>query len=179
MQKTSVFLFACLLFLTACGFHLRGQVALPSELNNVYIESPTAYSPIVRNIRSALQANHVRLVESVHEALYILRVSDPDIASHAIATGSTSSSREYQVDYKITISLDKANGRSLVTPFTLIASRKTTVLPDKLLENTGQLVSLKQDMQNELAQKVLFKLNSNETRSILEGNHEASSRTAR
>lgn len=179
MQKLySLFVFCLGLLLAACGFHLRGQVNLPVKLNDIYISSPTAYSPIVRSIRSALQANHIHLVESAKDAQYILHVSDPDISHNAVTTGSPSSSREYQVDYKITVSLEKAQGVSLLAPFTLAANRKTTVLPDKLLENTGQLVSLKQDMQNELAQKLLFKLNSNQTRLALEGKNETSTRTA-
>ena len=53
-----------LTLLSACGFHLRGDVELPPALQETYLESKNPYTGMARALRVELEAAGGRVMES-------------------------------------------------------------------------------------------------------------------
>ena len=61
--------------LAGCGFHLQAQLTTPAEMERTHIETVERNSLFHRELRSALQANGVELVDSPADATAILSIS--------------------------------------------------------------------------------------------------------
>ena len=67
-------LLALLATVSACGFHLRGGVALAPVLEDTYLKSNDPYSGISAALRSELQAAGARLVSDAQQASAVINV---------------------------------------------------------------------------------------------------------
>ena len=57
-------LFAVTLALTACGFHMRGEVILPSGLQRVHVQIADPFSPLKRDLEAALRRGGAKIEEN-------------------------------------------------------------------------------------------------------------------
>jgi LPS-assembly lipoprotein len=73
------------LFLSACGFHLRGAYHFPPQLQNVYVLYSQPFDPLVRKITQSLQASGVQLVQDAAQASYILHITQVNQTSDLYA----------------------------------------------------------------------------------------------
>ena len=63
-----------LALLSACGFHLRGEVELPPVLQETYLESKNPYTGMARALRVELEAAGGRIVETSEHATAVLHI---------------------------------------------------------------------------------------------------------
>jgi len=77
------------LLLNSCGFHLRGQMAMPFE--SLYLDAANPNTSLIGELRRNLDASRVKLVDSADRAAVVLNivfeVPDKQVLSLA-ATGA-------------------------------------------------------------------------------------------
>ena len=86
MKKFTVF-GLLLLLLTACGYHLRGSIAMPESSKNMYVFNA---SPQLQNeLKSVLKASKSQLAASPNDASIVIKILNEEIKTRVLSIGST------------------------------------------------------------------------------------------
>lgn len=144
-----------LLVLTACGFHLRGQLDLPPALASTYIESNGADSNLIKRLRSSLLGNGVVVTAHRSEATAILRILRDSYDRRVLSVGGGRKIREYEIHYAVQFELVELGGDPLVAPQTVELFRDYTYDEDDILGKQGEEASIRKDMIREAGDRIL------------------------
>lgn len=101
-----VYLVSCLLYLallSACGFHLRGAVTLPLQMERTQLLGVDARSALAEEIAAALEDAGARVVAS--DATAQLIISGEREARRLLSVGSTGRASEYELSYQFSFEL--------------------------------------------------------------------------
>lgn len=99
--------------LGGCGFHLRGAVEIPPELNPLYIQAG-AGSPVRDAISDQLIGSPVKLTNQSAEARLILRILSEERSSRVAAVNAAGRVLAYELRYRITFDAVGADGATKV-----------------------------------------------------------------
>lgn len=144
-----------LLVLTACGFHLRGQLDLPPALASTYIEANGADSNLIKRLRSSLLGNGVVVTANRSEATAILRILRDSYDRRVLSVGGGRKIREYEIHYAVQFELVELGGDPLVAPQTVELFRDYTYDEDDILGKQGEEASIRKDMIREAGDRIL------------------------
>lgn len=84
-------------FLSACGYHLRGTIALPEALKNMYLFG--ASSSLQSEMQMMLRGSKSKLATSPNDAAIVIKVLKEDMRTRAMSIGSTGKSSEVELIY--------------------------------------------------------------------------------
>ena len=105
-------IFAVVLLLTGCGYHLRGAVDLPSSLKNVYLEGG---SPQLREqFKKALRSTSAKLVSAPAEGGLTVRILDEDSQTRSLSLSSSGKSNEFELGLRVDYDLLGAGNEPLL-----------------------------------------------------------------
>jgi LPS-assembly lipoprotein len=110
LPSTLVMLIA--LLLSACGYHLRGAMDLPSEMKTVYLEG--ASEPLREQFRKALASSQVQLVSTRAAAGTIITVSNEENLKRSLSLASTGYANQFGLEYRLNYEVTDANNKPLV-----------------------------------------------------------------
>ena len=96
LLKKSVFL-ALALLLSACGYHLRGSLELPSGLKNVYLEGGSA--DLREQFNRTMQISSVPLASSPETADIIVKIFDEDSQRRVLSLDSGGTANDFELGY--------------------------------------------------------------------------------
>ena len=157
-----VFLRCGLLLLVGCGFQLRGQVQLPPEFSVVYVKTqqPTGSPPgaVSRKLRLLLANNNVTLTTDPAQAKAIITILREDDGRRVMATDRYSIKREYFLAYAAVYQVTLADGRLLIPPEGIDASRTLLFDENEVLGFENAQESLIDNMADDLAWQILRRL---------------------
>ena len=94
MKKYTVFS-VLLLILTACGYHLRGTIAMPESLKNMYVFN--AGPQLQNELKAVLKASKAQLASSPNEASLVIKILNEDMKTRVLSIGSTGKSNESEL----------------------------------------------------------------------------------
>ncbi|MCQ8127218.1 LPS-assembly lipoprotein LptE [Methylomonas rivi] len=98
MKKArKIVLIAVLSLLTACGYHLRGSIALPAALKNMYLFG--ASGALNAETKAVLKASDGKLANSPNDAGIVVKVLKEDFRRRVLSVGSTGKSSEVELNY--------------------------------------------------------------------------------
>jgi LPS-assembly lipoprotein len=145
--------------LSACGWHLRGNVKLPESLAITYIATEDEYTDFYRELRRALLEAGVQIPDYTARANAVVRVRKDTAGQRVAAISARNTPEEFQVYYTVDYSLEIA-GAEVLPPqhveLTANYSYDTSVVLAKQREQrTIQLA-----LARELAAQVLRRLAS-------------------
>jgi LPS-assembly lipoprotein len=159
-------LFAFLLListlLTACGFHLNGEVQLAKPLHRMYVQSPDQYGYLVRQLKDYLKMSNVQLVKTAEEAKTILTIERDDTSQTLLSVNSTQQTRQYNLTVTVVFNVSDAKGRVIIPPQTLTESRTTTVQSNQILGSSNEATLFYQQMRRSLAYFIINRIASKE-----------------
>jgi LPS-assembly lipoprotein len=111
MRALPIVLMLCL---SACGFHLREQAALPEVLREVRIEVGDPFSPIGQELGRALQRAGATLHEDAADRVAVLRIHADALNTVPLSVSGTARVQEYQVVHRVEFEVLAADGAVLV-----------------------------------------------------------------
>ncbi len=149
------------LLLTACGFHLAGKRPLPPSLASVYIDSVRPYQvsepPVEAALRAGLRRRGAEVTSEQEKAATIIRLSEFKDRREVLSVGGDGKAIEYllvsSVRYEVI-----SNGRALLPPDTLMASRDYSFQPQQVLAKEAEEQRLREYIQSELAELLMLRL---------------------
>jgi len=161
MNVLRLFLVSTLLLLAGCGFHLRGNIDLPADLQRIHIEGTSKYSGLGLELRRALQANGVEVVDKASGSQAILKITDTDYARRLLSVSGTSGkTAEYELIYSFKVTLNDRDGKVLLAPQTLRQLRDYTYDRDNVLGKGNEEARFRTEMERDLVRQILGRLQS-------------------
>ena len=110
---TRLFVLLALVALTACGFQLRREIALPASLSTIRVDVADPYSPLQRNLAQSLRAGGANVVETL-EGVAVLRVFRNGLERLPLSVGDTGRVQEFVLRYEVEFELVDAAGMVVV-----------------------------------------------------------------
>ncbi|MFC3120652.1 LPS-assembly lipoprotein LptE [Agaribacter flavus] len=159
-------LFLVCLFLNACGFHLRGSQALPSNVNTVVISSALQYSPLSRSLTKRLpiyQLTGLTPAQAQERAfeqgqLMGIALQPENLERRLLSIFSSGQVAEYELIY----SVDYEVNFSGMAPIkhTMTVTREYQEDPDRILAKSRELELIMEEMRIETADRMIRLLSS-------------------
>lgn len=154
--------------LSACGFQLRGQNKLPSELKMVYIESSQPYHSLVTSLKNRLQASAIQVAEQPQQAQLTV-VIEPQELTHQVTSASASNEvRNYWLTYPVTFTVLDRHGKVIIAQETLTVGRHYVANQDQIRSDNQEMQLIKQQMERELISLLFNRLRSEQVTRLLQ-----------
>ena len=160
MRHGLVLLMVC--WLSACGFHLRGQVDLPFK--TVYLSAPDSNTPFVNELRRILQANHLDFVNSPEQADLLLNIASEIPDKQILTLGGSGRVSEYQLRLRVSLHASDQHQQDWIAPTEMLQYRNYTYDDTKILAKEAEENLLYQSMRSDMAQQIVRRLSHAQAR---------------
>lgn len=154
------------LFLTGCGFHLRGYgeaSRFAPALHRIYLNSADPYGELARNLRQTLRLSGIYLACSPCESNVVLEVFKEVMKEDLLSVGGTQQTRQYNLILSVTFQITDPKGCVIVPPQTVSESRTLTIQSNQILGGSNEANTLYQQMRPALVFDIMTRLSSNDT----------------
>jgi LPS-assembly lipoprotein len=159
------FFVSFMVVLTACGFHLRGQgpsVLLPSQLKVLFVESKQPYSVLTREVEQMLTGMGVKLVDNARAAPFTLSIIRAEASQQTTGMSPTTQISTYALSYTIIYQITDKEGRMVVPPRTITASRSYASNTNQMLSANYEYAQLENDMRRDVISQMTYQLGAND-----------------
>lgn len=152
------FLFAiALLALAGCGFHPRGQYALPADVAPLRVESSEAYNPLALGLtrmleRSGNAASHQATAASV------LKITGEAWENAPISIDQFAQVREYSLRYRVDFVLQSADGQPRTEPQSIELRREYAFDQDASAGSPAEQELIRRELQRDMEAAILRRL---------------------
>ena len=150
-------LLAAALFLSGCGFQLRGTASLPFE--TFYIPEATSGIglDLKRNVRSGTRT---RVVDDDKTAQAILEFSNEARIRNILSLSGGGRVRELQLVYRIAVRVHDGKGAEYLPVTLLTSTRDLTYNDTDVLAKETEEALIYREMQSDLVQQILRRLSA-------------------
>jgi LPS-assembly lipoprotein len=144
------------MLLTACGYHLRGEAAMPFK--TIYISAANPNSALVKELRKDLKTNKILVVNKPDKADVILNISleQPDMV--ILSLDATGLVNEYQLRYRVSLRAYDNQQREWLPASDLLLTRDLIYDNSQILAMSSEEALLYQNMSSDMAQQILRRL---------------------
>ena len=146
----------CLLLLTACGFQLRGNYALPFE--SLYIDLPESndvYASLKRGIEAG---SKTKVVSDKNDAQALMVVTNDRVTKSILSLSSAGRVREFQLIRTFSFRVIDSTGRELIPQRDILLRRDLPYSDQDILAKEYEEALLARDMQSDLVNQILRRL---------------------
>ncbi|MGR6871368.1 LPS-assembly lipoprotein LptE [Pseudomonas sp. HK3] len=156
MQKLKItFLASLFVFLSACGFHLRGQVNLPVALRILNLDAQTA-EPLTQSlIRQSLLSNGVTLAE---DAPYTLKILSESGDRRVLSVTPNAKASEYELTQSLSFELLDEKGNAVSEEINITNYRTLQYDASAEIGKAQEEQNLRREMKQYNAYNVLLRL---------------------
>lgn len=144
------------MLLAACGFHLRGDVAMPFK--TLFIEAVNPNSPLITGLRSNLKASHVQLVDKAEQAEVILNIASEQPGKQILTLGGSGRVSEYLLSYRVSLRAYDKEQRVWLPADELLLNRDFTYDDTQILAKESEEAVLYQSMRSDMVQQIMRRL---------------------
>lgn len=150
---------AMLLFaLTACGFHLRGDVQLAPQLQRIYVQGGNPYDPLVRELIRALNSAGATVVDDPQNATAVLQVLTNTGGRRVLSVRTTGKVQEYELYQTFSFRVRDAAGSELLPAQPLELTREYLFDANDVLSKSTEEEALRREMRRDLARLAMLRL---------------------
>jgi len=140
--------------LTACGFHLRGQAALPYE--TMYVAGPPAFANLLgRAIRAG---SNTRIIDNPKDAQVTLHIVNEQNERVILSLSGSGRVRELQLRYRVSYRLTDRENREYLPVTEVQLKRDLTYSDTDVLGKEQEEQLLNRDMRNDAVQQIVRRL---------------------
>ncbi|MGK0443646.1 MAG: LPS-assembly lipoprotein [Bermanella sp.] len=156
MQKLKItFLASLFVFLSACGFHLRGQVDLPVGLRILHLDAQNSDVLTQNVLRQSLLSNGVTLSA---DAPYTLKILSETGDRRVLTVTSNAKASEYELSQNLTFELLDTQGDSVSEAQTITSYRTLQYDASAEIGKAQEEANLRREMKQNNAYNVLLRL---------------------
>ena len=142
--------------LTACGFHLRGQVAMPFK--TLYLNAVNAGTPFVSELRRSLEANHVQMVDASSKADLTLNIESEDSDKQILSLGGGGRVNEFRLTYRVSLRAYDLKQQEWIPAEEMEQRRDYSYDDTKILAKESEEALLLQSLRLDMAQQIMRRL---------------------
>jgi LPS-assembly lipoprotein len=152
---TKILLLSMVLLLSACGLHLRGQVAMPFE--SLYLETVNSESALAKELRRQLEINKVSLVDSAEKADVVLNIISEVPEKQILTLGGTGRVTEFKLRYRVTLRAYDAQ-QEWIPNEEILLQRDYSYGDTQILAKGAEEALLVRSMRTEMARRIVRRL---------------------
>jgi len=153
---SKIFFIACLsLAITACGFHLRGQLPLPESVSVIYLDADR--SDFKLELEDSLRRAGATLVDEPSQAKAILQIADEFAERQALTLNTDGRATSYKLFYTVQY-LVANNKQELLREGRIEEQRQYRLDPGQAVLQESEEEELLEEMYKELALKMVRQL---------------------
>jgi len=134
------------LFVQSCGFHLRGLVEMPPELDSIYVEGGLPNSLMREILRQKLIGSKVRVLDQREESGAVLTISKDEISRRIASINTAGQPNEYELTYRLSYRLEDGQGKELLAAKTISLLRTYRYDPNNILSIEEEEFRIKREM---------------------------------
>lgn len=151
---------ATLSLLAACGFKLREQVSLPSNLATLRIETGDPFSPLQRDLEQALRRAGATIVETPTEGAAVLRIFASRIDRLPLSVGDTGRVAEFLLRYTVEFELLDAAAQVVLPRQSIEMDRDYTFDTEQALGTPGEEELVRAELERDMVQTLLRRIDA-------------------
>lgn len=150
-------LLSLLSLVSGCGFHLRGAMELPQDMERLRITGNTN-SPFYYELERALIAAGGQVVKSAEAVTATLSIQGERYGRRVLTVDSTGRASEYELSMRVTYSLSAPDGTELISSDEVSLRRDYRFNPGNVLASEAQEETLRDEMRRQAARQILRRL---------------------
>jgi LPS-assembly lipoprotein len=150
---------ALTLFLSGCGFHLRGMMDVPTWLNNVSIIFKNEDQQLLSIFKARFEGYKIQVNSNPDQAKYWLVINQIAIQRQIISVGASTNPRQYNLLLRVEFMLQTRKGQVIKLPKAVYATRQLTINNDRILGSDDEENILIGEMKQEAVTQILNQLN--------------------
>lgn len=150
---------SCMMFISSCGFQLRGAVDLPAGIEPIAVVA-TNNDSFANTLSNLLRAYGVKLSDNNAAANHLLVITELNQAKRSTALGEGARVAEYQLSETVTFELRDKQGKTVFGPNTISERKIVPNDPNKVVSTGEEEKILRREMLQNLAAKITRQLQS-------------------
>lgn len=143
--------------ISACGFHLRGQIPVPESLSVIAVQSKDR--DLYQSLVEALSTSGATVVRTSSDAKALLDLHKVDFERQVLTIDDRGKVTGYRLVYRVRFRVTSAEGEKL-RESNAVARRDFNFDPDLVLQKEIEENALREDMVLELTQTILRQLST-------------------
>ena len=112
MLIKKIFILMTMVYTTACGFHLRGALDMPSGFKNVYLEGGS--EKFRDQFKRVMETSSVQVTNSPANAGLIVHIFNEENKRQILSLSSGGAANEFELDYSVEYEILDANNKVLL-----------------------------------------------------------------
>ena len=141
--------------LSGCGYQLRGNIDLPSDLKQVSVVSQK-YSDLVRNISQRFSNSDIKVVNKADRDLYRVKIVSEVFNRRQLSINISGRVNEYELIYNVTYQISGPDEKSKEE--TLSLYRDYSFDENNIMGNADREAQIKKEMTSNAASLIFTKL---------------------
>lgn len=155
---------ATLCALTACGFHMRGEVKLPAGMQRVHVQIADRFSPLKRDVEAALKRSGAVVEANPGVGIAEIVISAVSLAPVVRSVGANAFVNEFSMVYHVELRIDGADGKTVLAPETIEHSRDYTFDQSQAIGSNAEQDEIRKEMERDMVQAIMRKVEAAEHR---------------
>ena len=143
------------MLLSGCGYQLRGNIDLPSDLKQVSVVSQK-YSDLVRNISQRFSNSDIKVVNTSDRDLYRVKIVSEVFNRRQLSINISGRVNEYELIYNVTYQISGPDEKSKEE--TLSLYRDYSFDENNIMGNADREAQIKKEMTSNAASLIFTKL---------------------
>jgi len=145
------------LIISACGFQLRGTVALSDSVERLYLTSDDSYGPLMTELRNRLRSNGIELTSGPIGAQYTLLITDERQERRVAGLGADALASAFELTLTASYEVLDYTGRPIARDLSSGVSRSYNATGSSGAQEEALILG---EMRTELTQQILRQLQS-------------------
>lgn len=154
----SVLLLVLATTITACGFHLRGNIPLSEGVKNMFVLAPGG--SFKDTLEKVLTGSGAELASGQGGADVVLNVTKAAPSRTVGTLDSLGKANSYNLNFRVTYSLEDQEGNKVRKVTSLKASRQYNFDPERVVESEAEEAELLESMEEEISLQIVRQLAS-------------------
>jgi len=151
------------LFLSACGYHLRGALEMPANMKNVYVEGGS--SPLLEQFKQVMKSSSAQLASSRKDAGIVVKIANEQFNRRVLSLSSRGKSNEFELEYRLDYELADAKDAVLMPRQSVEVRREYYNDQQFMIAKDQEEAVIRNEMYQQAVQTIV-----NRARVVLEAN---------
>ena len=152
LSKKLLLVFLCV-YLSACGFHLRGTSSLDGTEKIVYLDAPRG--SFEQRLADDLRISGVQLSSEKKSSDWHIKVSQARSRREIATLNERGTVDSYKLNFIVTYSVLDAENKLLRSPQTLTESRQYAFNPVNIIESEFEEEALRNGMEKDISLRII------------------------
>lgn len=145
------------LALVACGFHLRGNAALPKGMERVHL-TVGGGGDLQRKVARALLASNVTVEKESGTGIAELRIPVQNFSIQTLTVNGAAQVTEYAVHYHVVFSAQDGYGKTIIPGESVDMQREYSYDASQPVGTQAQVEAIQASLIDDMVQAILFRL---------------------